>query len=747
MDQIEGTLKTVTYHNIENGFSVLKFIVAGEARPVAVTGTFPELSIGENLRMQGEWKVHPKYGRQFFCSQSEVIFPKTGEGLVAYLSGGLFKGIGEATAKRLVDTFGDDLVNILDGDGDALAKKKIKGFSGKKVTQLLQDWKQMRESRETMLFLYGHGITGSVALRLWRQYGQNTVSIITQNPYILCEEVWGIGFLKADEIARKVGIPEWSEERLEAGICYAMLKASSGEGHTFLPKETLLSNAANELRLQLNSQEAYDDLLYALEQLLKVQKLLDDGGKVSIPSLARSETFVSNFISSRIQEGESKDFGNSKELEAFLSAFEAAQGFTYDPVQKAGIVRAFQSKIFIITGGPGTGKTTLLKGILALAESEEVDVTLAAPTGRAARRMQEVTGHDAKTLHRLLEINPETRRFTRDENFPIETGIMIVDEFSMVDTWLCAGLMKALPERTHLVLIGDKDQLPSIGPGNVLHDLLSIPEIPCIRLERIFRQAGGNDIAEKATLINQGRKPSPVEGNNFHYIPFEEPEEALDILAELVTERIPQTLKGPVKDLQVLVPMHKGPLGTIELNAFLQKLLNDSPKEFKSQGITWRSGDRVMQLRNNYEKNVFNGDVGKIIALVKNDQKMTVDFEGHLVGYEGDELDELSLAYACTIHKSQGSEYPAVILVLDSSHFRMLQRNLLYTGITRAKGHVWILSGNGAFDEAIRNNRMQLRYTRLKEFIVSKIKGETLEQALPLQKSPYDKFMEFLNES
>ena len=310
MDQIEGTLKTVTYHNIENGFSVLKFIVAGEARPVAVTGTFPELSIGENLRMQGEWKVHPKYGRQFFCSQSEVIFPKTGEGLVAYLSGGLFKGIGEATAKRLVDTFGDDLVNILDGDGDALAKKKIKGFSGKKVTQLLQDWKQMRESRETMLFLYGHGITGSVALRLWRQYGQNTVSIITQNPYILCEEVWGIGFLKADEIARKVGIPEWSEERLEAGICYAMLKASSGEGHTFLPKETLLSNAANELRLQLNSQEAYDDLLYALEQLLKVQKLLDDGGKVSIPSLARSEAFVSNFISSRIQEGESKDFGN-----------------------------------------------------------------------------------------------------------------------------------------------------------------------------------------------------------------------------------------------------------------------------------------------------------------------------------------------------------------------------------------------------------------------------------------------------
>lgn len=468
MEQIEGTLKTITYHNTENGFSVLKFIVAGEARPVAVTGTFPELSIGENLRMLGDWKIHPKYGRQFLCQKSEVIFPETSEGLVAYLSGGLFKGIGEATAKRLVDTFGDDLVNILDGDGDELAKRKIKGLSGKKVTQFLQDWKQMRESRETMLFLYGHGITGSVALRLWRQYSVNTISIITQNPYILCEEVWGIGFLKADEIARKVGIPEWSEERLEAGICYAMLKASSGEGHTYLPKETLLSNAAQEMRLHLDSEEAYQDLHYALEQLLKAQKLLDDAGKIAVPGLARSEAFVANFVTGRIQNADASEFENTQELEAFLSAFEAAQGFTYDPVQKAGIVKAFQSKIFIITGGPGTGKTTLLKGILALAESEEVDVTLAAPTGRAARRMQEVTGHNAKTLHRLLEINPETRRFTRDENFPIETGIMIVDEFSMVDTWLCAGLMKALPERTHLVLIGDKDQLPSIGPGNVL---------------------------------------------------------------------------------------------------------------------------------------------------------------------------------------------------------------------------------------------------------------------------------------
>ena len=741
LESIEGTLKNITFRNPENGFSVLRFTVEGEVKPVTVTGNFPDLSVGESFRMEGEWKTHPKYGKQFACIKSEPFFPESGAGLVAYLGGGLFKGIGEATAKRLVDTFGNDLVHILDGGGDEIAKKKIKGFSGKKVAQFLEDWKKLRESRETMLFLYGHGIFGSVALRLWRQYGQNTIEIISQNPYILCEEVWGIGFVKADEIARKVGFPEWDESRLEAGICYSIFKASSSEGHTYLPRENLLLNAAKELRLTMDSQEAFEDLSFALDSLLKSQKLEEDNGKIAIPNLARAENFIAEFISSRVQ-NKSKD--DPKELEAFLSAFEKEQGFTYDPVQKAGIIQAYQSRIFIITGGPGTGKTTLLKGILALAEANEVDVTLTAPTGRAAKRMQEVTGHDARTLHRLLEINPESRRFMRDENFPLETGIVIVDEFSMVDSWLCAGLMKAISERTHLVLIGDKDQLPSIGPGNVLRDLLSIAEIPSIRLERIFRQAGGNDIAEKATQINQGFKPSPLSGNNFHFTPFDSPEEAQTILSELILKTIPQTMKASPKDLQILVPMHKGPLGTIELNSFLQKLLNHSRKEFISQGIHWKSGDRVMQLRNNYEKNVFNGDIGKIIAVEKEDKKITVDFDGHLVGYEGDELLELSLAYACTIHKSQGSEYSAVILVLDSSHYRMLQRNLLYTGITRAKGHVWILSRGGAFDEAVRNNRMQQRFTRLPEFITNKLKSEGI--SVSKNPSPFEKFLKFLNE-
>lgn len=746
--QIEGTLKTITFRNADNGFSVLKFTVEGEPRPVAVTGTFPELSLGESLRMEGDWKIHPKFGRQFVCTHSEAFFPESGAGLVGYLSGGLFKGIGEATAKRLVDTFGLELIEILDGNGDELFRKKIRGFSGKKVTQLLHDWKLMRESRETMLFLYGHGITGSVALRLWRQYGERTVSAITENPYILCEEVWGIGFVKADEIAQKVGIPEWSEERLEAGICYTMLKATSSNGHTFLPKEELLVNAAKELRLLPKDQAEAENLSYALERLLLSRKLVQESGRISIPGLLRAEKFVAEFVAGRIA-SEKNVHGDVEELENFLSDFEREQGFAYDPTQKQGIVQAFQRGIFIITGGPGTGKTTLLKGILALAEFREVDVTLAAPTGRAARRMQEVTGHDAKTLHRLLEINPETGRFLRNENFPIETGIMIVDEFSMVDTWLCAGLMKALPEKTRLILIGDKDQLPSIGPGNVLRDLLSLGRVPGICLSRIFRQTGGNDIAEKAAQINLGRRPSPVEGNHFHYLPFETPDEALDILSDLILREIPKRLGEKSCDVQVLVPVHRGALGTIELNKFLQELLNDSDKEFLSQGTNWKSGDRVMQLRNDYEKNVFNGDTGRIIALVKSDKKLTVDFEGHLVGYEGDELTELSLAYACTIHKSQGSEYPAVVLVLDSSHSRMLQRNLLYTGITRAKGHVWILSGNGAFDDAIRNNYMRGRYTHLCEAISENLGEDFKKEAEPEripQPDPHEKFMRFLDE-
>jgi exodeoxyribonuclease V alpha subunit len=634
--QLEGTIKSVTFHSADSGFSVFRVTVEGEKAPVVVTGTFPDLGSGEKLLMEGEWGRHPKYGRQFKCTSYKVAAPQESD-IGAYLASGIFRGIGPKTAEAIVKVFGDDTADILDNHPDIFRKAKIKGLTGKKVEAFLAAWQTNRHSRETMLFLYGHGIAGSVAKRLWNQFGAETIARITENPYLLCEEIWGIGFLKADEIAMKVGIPKESPKRLQSALMYVLQESSFSEGHVYLPKDILLEKTFRILRIPMEDDDAVYGLIQQFDYLCERERIKRVDDDCFYPPMFRAEQSIADNILYRLA-------GNALPTAGFeraLMDWEHQHKFAFDPIQRQAIQMALAYRISIITGGPGTGKTTILKGILHLAQKTDETVFLAAPTGRAARRMQEVTGHNAKTLHRLLEINPETRRFTRDENFPIETGIMIVDEFSMVDTWLCAGLMKALPERTHLVLIGDKDQLPSIGPGNVLRDLLSIPEIPCIRLERIFRQAGGNDIAEKATLINQGRKPSPVEGNNFHYIPFEDPDEALHILSELVTERIPQTLKGPVKDLQVLVPMHKGPLGTIELNDFLQKLLNDSTKEFKSQGINWKFGDRVMQLRNNYEKNVFNGDVGKIIALVKNDQKITVDYEGHLVGYERDELDEI----------------------------------------------------------------------------------------------------------
>ncbi|MCK9182686.1 MAG: ATP-dependent RecD-like DNA helicase, partial [Fibrobacteraceae bacterium] len=620
---------------------------------------------------------------------------------------------------------------------------KIKGLTGKRLEKFLGSWQQMRESRETMLFLYGHGITGSVALRLWRQYTQQTISIITENPYILCEEVWGIGFVKADEIARKIGISETSESRLKAGLCYTIFKASSSDGHTYLPREILLKKAAEELRLTLEDPGDADNLIYALGNLVNERKLDDCGGKIAVPQLARAEAFIAEFIQKHVA---IEDPDNGKELALLTQAledFENSQGIAYDSTQKSGICKAFQSRIFIITGGPGTGKTTMLKGIIALADSKKESVILAAPTGRAARRMQEVTSHTASAIHRLLEVNPETKRFTRNEDFPLDADLVIIDEFSMVDSWLCAGLMRALPKTARLILIGDKDQLPSVGPGNVLRDLLATPQIPSIRLSRIFRQASGNDIAEKATLINQGHKPSPIEGSNFHYLTFESETEALDILSDLISHKVAEFIgKEAVRDLQVLSPMHKGPFGTIALNEFLQNLLNKAPKGFSFNGIDWKVGDRVMQLKNNYEKNVFNGDIGYITKLEKEDQRIFVNFDGREVSFEGLELEEMNLAYACTIHKSQGSEYPAVILVLDNSHYRMLQRNLIYTGITRAKGHVWILSRPGALDEAIRNNRTVHRYTKLAEAFMEKPPSPDRNQSL---ENPYGDFMNMIN--
>ena len=390
--------------------------------------------------------------------------------------------------------------------------------------------------------------------------------------------------------------------------------------------------------------------------------------------------------------------------------------FAFDPIQRQAIQMALAYRISIITGGPGTGKTTILKGILHLAQKMDESVFLAAPTGRAAKRMGDLCGIKARTIHRMLEMDPATKKFNRNAENKLPCDLLIVDEFSMVDTWLAAALFEAIHAKTRIVLVGDADQLPSVGPGNVLNDLIRCPKIPTTRLQHIFRQAGGNDIADKAAKINQGIVPSPIEGPNFHFIPFEEPEQAKQIIADLLATGVRSKIDIDQKaDLQILSPMRKGPLGIFELNAFLQELQNPGVARHRIMGVPWSDGDKVMQIKNNYDKNVFNGDVGVIFKVHKGDDKVTVFYDDKTVEYEGDELEQLALAYACTIHKSQGSEYPAVIVILDSSHYMMLQRNLIYTAITRAKGHVWVLSAPGAFATAVRNNRSVRRFTRLTE--------------------------------
>ena len=709
--QIQGSIKNVTYQNPANGWTVLKVVLADTGKVAVVTGNFPALTPGENLQFEGEWGRHPKFGEQFKATGFEIL--KTGDSnLLDYLASGLFKGIGPKTAERLMEAFGESLPDILDNHPEKLSGAKVKGLSQKKLAEFLASWQEARHSRATLMFLYQHGITGSIAKRLWLAYGTEAVEKIKENPYLLCEEVWGIGFVSADEIAMKLGLPKDSPQRFQAALLYTLQESSYNDGHVYLPKNALLERTFKNLRVDPDDDDTIQMVMELLEKICQQGRITRVDQDCFYPPLFRAEDAIARNILLRLQRNALPTEG----FEHYLVDWEREHKFSFDPVQRQAIQMALSHKFSIVTGGPGTGKTTILKGVLHLAHKMGERVLLAAPTGRAAKRMESLCGMPAKTIHRLLEMDPVSKKFNRNVGNQLQCDLLIVDEFSMVDTWLASSLLEATNLASRILLVGDADQLPSVGPGNVLNDLLQCQRIPSVRLQHIFRQASGNDIAEKSAKINQGIMPTPAEGPNFHFISFETPEEAKNILQRLVTTGVRSKLDIDLKtDLQILSPMRKGPLGTMELNQFLQGLLNGSAPKHKICGTEWGAGDRVMQIKNNYDKNVFNGDVGVIYNIKKDKSGITVFYDDKTVDYEGDEMEELQLAYACTIHKSQGSEYPAVIVILDSSHYVMLQRNLIYTAITRAKGHVWILSAPGAFHQAVRNNRSTRRFTRLKE--------------------------------
>ena len=709
---LTGLIKTVTFRNPDNGWSVLRVECSSPKGLVTAVGSFPQLEAGESVELEGEWAEHSKFGKQFLVKSFQTVTPTGGEALVLYLSSGLFPGIGPVTAKRMVARFGEQTLEIMDLHPEKLSE--IPGLRGKRLKELLSAWKELRESRETLLFLYSHQITGATAMKLWRHYLSATMAVIRENPYILAEEVWGIGFIKADEIALKLGITPDSYKRLRAGLRFTLTRATT-QGHTFLPRNSLLEQSSEILRLE-QDEEAHNRLLYSLEGLISDQELDLQGDAVWLPALRRAEESISKWVRGSLEKQRTGHL--PADLERELHRFEREQGITYAPEQFQGICEAVTSPIYVLTGGPGTGKTTTLRGILHLIDQRDEKVLLAAPTGRAARRMAELTGRDAFTLHRLLEIDPQTRRFTRNADRPLEANWVVVDEFSMVDTWIASALVQALSPTTHLLLVGDQDQLPSIGPGSILRELLSCARVPAMRLTQIFRQQGGSDIAENAHRINQGQRPNLVNGTHFHYIQSQTSEEALATVIRLVSKQIPQEMGcNPALDIQVLTPMHKGPLGTLALNPKLQDALNPKKVETTLAGTRWRMGDRVMQLKNDYERGIFNGDIGFIVRIDAEAQELEVDFESRRVKLPVEVLSDLGHAYACTVHKSQGSEYKAVVIVLDAGHYTMLQRNLLYTAVTRAKGGVWIVATPTALDQAIRNNRLMKRFTKLAQGI------------------------------
>lgn len=718
---LQGTVKSITFHSPQNGFTVLRLTESDSKKVIVVTGTLPDLNVGEKIKFEGEWGNHPKYGKQFKCFGFEILTSES-DNLQEYLSSGIFPGIGEKMAQRIIKAFGEETANILDNDPALFRSVKIKGLSAAKVEKFLAAWQENRHSRKTLLFLYNHGIVGSVAKKLWMKYGQETIHSITENPYMLCEDLWGVGFQKADEIALKVGVPNDSPIRMQAAILFALQSSSFNEGHVYLPMNNLLEQTIKILRIPQNDDDIIQLLLSQFETLCSQGRITRMGDDCFFPPMFKAEQQIADNIIFRLSQNAISTDGFEKEL----IDWERRHKFAFDPIQRKAIQMALAYRISIITGGPGTGKTTVLKGILHLAEKRGEHILLAAPTGRAAKRMSDLCGEKARTIHRLLEVDPITNKFNKNVNNQLACDLLVVDEFSMVDTWLAAALFSATPYRTRIVLVGDADQLPSVGPGNVLNDLIRCPQIPTTRLQHIFRQAGDNDIADKASKINQGLIPSPLDGPNFHFIPFENSDEAKDIIRQLLTKDIKEKMDVNLQsEVQILSPMRKGPLGILELNLFLQDLLNPTEKDDGSPGVTrhklmgveWSNGDRVMQIRNNYEKNVFNGDVGIIYKVSKSAGTIAVFFDDKTVEYESDELEQLTLAYASTIHKSQGSEYPAVIVILDTSHYVMLQRNLIYTAITRAKGHVWVLSAPGAFNTAVRNSRSYRRFTRLTERI------------------------------
>jgi len=710
---LEGVLEKVVFSNEENAWSVVRLTVSGQRDPVTAVGNLLGAQPGENLRLTGTWINDPRWGRQFKVSSYATVAPGTVAGIEKYLGSGLIRGVGKVMAARLVAAFGMETLDVIEGRPDRLTE--VEGIGPKRSREILKAWEEQREIKEVMIFLQSHGVSTHYAIKIYKAYGPRATELVRENPFRLATDIHGIGFKSADKIASALGIPPTAPQRVEAGSLY-LLGQGADRGHTYLPLQRLTEEGVEMLGVPAPLVEAAVAALAETEQVV-VEPLVDPVEQaVFLKSLHTAETGVAARVRALLVQ---PPLPLEIDLDRAVDWFEKSARITLAREQRQAVRAGLTRKVLVITGGPGTGKTTLVQAIVNILEKKGQKVQLAAPTGRAAKRLAEATGSEATTLHRLLEFNARTRSFDRNREHPLSCDLLIVDEVSMLDTVLAHHLLRAVPDHGRLVLVGDVDQLPSVGAGRVLSDFIRSEAVEVVRLTEIFRQAERSLIVVNAHRVNQGKMPivEAVDSDgDFFFIERKEPEEIVETIAQLVGKRIPAKFGlDPLEQIQVLTPMNRGPLGTENLNAVLRDLLNPGGAAVTRGGQTLKVGDKVMQVRNNYDLEVWNGDIGRLTAIDEVDQIARVTIDGREVVYDFASLDELVLAYACSIHKSQGSEYPCVVIPLHTTHYVMLQKNLLYTALTRAKRLAVLVGETKALGVAVGNRRVRPRFTRLAE--------------------------------
>lgn len=722
MESLQGVVERLTYHSEESGYTVARLKAPRTRELVTITGNFATIQAGQTLQLQGIWKDHPKYGTQFQVTQYRETKPATLTGIEKYLGSGLIKGVGPVTAKRIVTHFGLDTLDIIEHQIDRLVE--VPGIAQKRVKLIQTAWTTQKAIKEVMLFLQGHGVSTTYAVKIYKQYGDAAIETVTHNPYQLATDVYGIGFVTADAIARNLGIAPGSEFRYRSGILHVLGEAGE-EGHCFLPQTELVNQAVKRLEIADHHPQP-DAIAPLIDQLVQEQALIRSEIPLDslqdyacyAPTFYAAETKLAERVTELLQHPLEVDL---ERVQRWIDRCIEKTGTQLSDQQRVAVEMAAQSRVLILTGGPGTGKTTTTRTIVALWKAMGKTIALASPTGRAAQRLSELTGREAKTIHRLLEFDPKSMKFKRDSENPIPADAIVVDEASMLDLFLAHSLLKAIAPQAQLLLVGDTDQLPSVGPGAILHDLLTSERVPIVRLTEVFRQAQTSAIVRHAHQINRGQIPqfervSNTPQSDCLWLGAPEPENGVQAMQELITDLIPSLGFDPAQEVQVLCPMTRGAVGTRNLNQVVQQLLNPpqpSRAELVRGGLTLRVGDRVIQTVNDYDREVFNGDLGVITTIDLEEQEVTVQFGDRAVTYDYADLNEITLAWAVTIHKSQGSEYPVIILPLYMQHYLMLSRNLLYTGLTRAKQLAILVGPQKAIALAVRQVKSQERYTLL----------------------------------